>query len=186
MRRIQVLGTGCAKCETLAENARASINQLDADWTVEKVSDMGKILSFGVPATPALVIDGTVKAAGRVPDVAEIKRWIAEASSGAPSTESSASSPGRSEVCCCTGKAEADDEPPCCGPVPLAKDWSTEHENAPWIIGSVDTPVGPIPEVSTTLSLNDRVGGWKARLGIKGRNGGRTPVLAERRHAGSG
>jgi acetyl-CoA decarbonylase/synthase complex subunit gamma len=151
----------------LAENARAAVSQLEAEVTIEKVSDMGEILSFGVPATPALVIDGTVRVAGRVPDVAEIKGWLAEASDEAPSAESSGSPPDPSGVCCCKGTVEADEEPPCCGPATQVKNWSTEPDDAAWIIGSVDTPSGAVPKVDTTLSLSDRLGGWKARWGIR-------------------
>jgi small redox-active disulfide protein 2 len=66
MRKIQVLGTGCAKCEKLFENAREAVEEYGAECEVEKVSDIDKIVDFGVMMTPALVIDGEIKAVGKV------------------------------------------------------------------------------------------------------------------------
>ncbi len=66
MRKILILGTGCAKCEKLFENARAAVEECGAECEVEKVSDIEKIVDFGVMMTPALVIDGEIKAVGKV------------------------------------------------------------------------------------------------------------------------
>jgi small redox-active disulfide protein 2 len=66
MRKIQILGTGCAKCEKLYENARAAVEECGVECEVEKVSDIGKIVDFGVMMTPAFVIDGEIKAVGKV------------------------------------------------------------------------------------------------------------------------
>ena len=76
MRKIQILGTGCPKCKKLAENAEAAANALNEDFTIEKVTDINAIMAFGVMMTPALVIDGEVKVAGRVPSVEEIKKML--------------------------------------------------------------------------------------------------------------
>jgi small redox-active disulfide protein 2 len=77
MALIQVLGTGCPKCTKLAENAEAAARALGIDYTLEKVTDLGRIMDFGVMMTPALVIDGQVRAAGKVPSVDDIKALLA-------------------------------------------------------------------------------------------------------------
>jgi small redox-active disulfide protein 2 len=73
---VQVLGTGCAKCKTLFENANKAVQEAGVDALVEKVEDIQKIMAFDILMTPGLVIDGYVKAAGRVPTVEEIKKLI--------------------------------------------------------------------------------------------------------------
>ena len=67
MKLIQILGTGCAKCDKLKQNAEEAITQSGAEATVEKVTDINEITSFGVMMTPALAIDGEVKLVGKVP-----------------------------------------------------------------------------------------------------------------------
>jgi len=76
MMRIQVLGTGCPKCEKLAEAVRAAADDLGIDYELEKVTDISRIAGFGVMMTPALVVDGEVKAAGKVPTADEIKAML--------------------------------------------------------------------------------------------------------------
>lgn len=77
MRIIQVLGVGCPKCKKLAENTESAAKALGLDYKLQKVTDLGQIMKFGVLATPALVVDGTVKAVGIVPSAAEIKKLLA-------------------------------------------------------------------------------------------------------------
>jgi small redox-active disulfide protein 2 len=64
--KIQVLGTGCAKCKQLTANAEKAVATLGVEATVEKVEDLREIMKFGVMTTPALVIDGKVRAAGKL------------------------------------------------------------------------------------------------------------------------
>jgi small redox-active disulfide protein 2 len=64
--RIQVLGTGCAKCKLLTANAEQAVAALGVEATVEKVEDLREIVKFGVMTTPALVVDGKVRVAGKV------------------------------------------------------------------------------------------------------------------------
>lgn len=64
--KIQVLGTGCAKCKQLAANTQKAVAALGIAATVEKVEDLREIMRFGVMTTPALVVDGTVRAAGKL------------------------------------------------------------------------------------------------------------------------
>jgi small redox-active disulfide protein 2 len=76
MKKIQILGTGCPKCAKLAENAAAAADALGLEHTMEKVTDINDIAGFGVFLTPALVIDGEVKAAGEVPDRKRIEEML--------------------------------------------------------------------------------------------------------------
>ena len=72
MKKIQILGTGCPKCKKLYEAAREVVTSGSIDAEVTKVEDINEILKFGVMMTPALVVDGVVKASGRVPRPEEI------------------------------------------------------------------------------------------------------------------
>ncbi len=74
--RIHVLGTGCPKCQKLEENARQAASELGLDFEVIKVKDLQQIMAFGVMVTPALVVDGVVKVAGKVPSVEDIKKLL--------------------------------------------------------------------------------------------------------------
>jgi small redox-active disulfide protein 2 len=73
---IQVLGTGCAKCKTLYENTNKAVQETGVDALVEKIEDIQQIMTYEILMTPGLVIDGYVKAAGRVPSVEEIKKLL--------------------------------------------------------------------------------------------------------------
>lgn len=74
--RIQILGTGCPKCRKLEENARQAATESGLDFQIEKVKDLQQIMAFGVMVTPALVVDGVVKVAGKVPGVEDIKKLL--------------------------------------------------------------------------------------------------------------
>ncbi len=76
MKKLQILGVGCPKCKKMAENAEAAVKALGIEYSIDKVTDIRDIMKFGVMMTPALVVDGTVKVAGRVPTVDEIKAMI--------------------------------------------------------------------------------------------------------------
>lgn len=80
--KVEVLGTGCAKCEKLAANAKQAIAALGIDIPVDKVTDLDAIMSYGVMMTPALAIDGEVKITGKVPDAGEIQKMIEAAAEG--------------------------------------------------------------------------------------------------------
>jgi small redox-active disulfide protein 2 len=73
MVKIQILGTGCPKCKKLTENAETALKELGMEAAVEKVTDLKAIMKYGVMMTPALVINGQVKVAGKVASVQEIK-----------------------------------------------------------------------------------------------------------------
>jgi small redox-active disulfide protein 2 len=76
MKKIQILGRGCAKCKKLADLAEKAANELDIQYQLEKVTDLNDILNFGVMVTPALVVDGEVKIAGKIPKTDDIKRML--------------------------------------------------------------------------------------------------------------
>jgi small redox-active disulfide protein 2 len=76
MKTIQILGTGCPKCEELAENAEAAAQALGLQCDIQKVTDISEIMKFRAMTTPALVIDGQVKTVGRVPSPQEIERML--------------------------------------------------------------------------------------------------------------
>jgi small redox-active disulfide protein 2 len=73
---IQVLGTGCTRCKTLHEMVKKAVQETGVDAQVEKVEDIQQIMAFELIMTPGLVINGEVKAAGRLPSVEEIKKLI--------------------------------------------------------------------------------------------------------------
>ena len=77
MRRIQILGTGCPKCKLLTANAEAAVKALGIEATVEKVEKIADIMKFAVMTTPALVVDGQVKSAGKVLGADDIKKFLA-------------------------------------------------------------------------------------------------------------
>ena len=70
--QIKILGSGCKKCLTLAENTRLALEQQGLQADIDKVTDYAQIAAYGVMSTPALVIDGKLVAAGRVLSSAEI------------------------------------------------------------------------------------------------------------------
>jgi small redox-active disulfide protein 2 len=76
MKKLQILGGGCAKCHELAERTQAAATALGLECNIEKVSDLKQIMAYGVMRTPALAVDGEVKVSGRVPSVEEIKAML--------------------------------------------------------------------------------------------------------------
>jgi small redox-active disulfide protein 2 len=76
MKKIQILGSGCSKCKALTQNAETAAKELGLEHMLEKVTDIKEIMKFGVMMTPALVIDGQVKTAGKLLNVQEIKGML--------------------------------------------------------------------------------------------------------------
>jgi len=74
--KIEILGTGCSKCEVLTNNVKAAIAKKGIFAQVEKIEDMVKIMEYGVMSTPGLVIDGEVKSTGKLLDVEEIEKLL--------------------------------------------------------------------------------------------------------------
>ncbi len=76
MKKIQILGTGCPKCKTLFAHAEAAVKALGIEAQIEKVEKIPDIMKFGVMTTPALVVDGVVKSAGKVLSSEDIKKHL--------------------------------------------------------------------------------------------------------------
>jgi small redox-active disulfide protein 2 len=74
--KIEILGTGCSKCKKTKEVIEKILRENGIEAEVVKVDDFEKILNYGVMVTPAVVIDGEVKLAGKIPDEKEILKWI--------------------------------------------------------------------------------------------------------------
>lgn len=70
---IKILGSGCSNCNDLLKRTEKAVEELGIEATFEKVTAMVQIMSFGVMKTPALVVNGKVKASGRVPSIEDIK-----------------------------------------------------------------------------------------------------------------
>ena len=76
MKKIQILGTGCAKCNELAANAREAAQSLDEEVEFEKVTAINEIMKFGVMTTPGLAIDGQVVSQGKVLKPEQIVKFL--------------------------------------------------------------------------------------------------------------
>lgn len=113
--KIQVLGTGCAKCADLAKNAESAARVAGVAFELEKVTDVQKIMAFGVMTTPGLVIDGKVVSSGKVLGVEEIATILKSGATPAPASASACCSSGCS---CGSGdaKEKADKSSCACGP----------------------------------------------------------------------
>ncbi|MFH1134417.1 MAG: thioredoxin family protein [Nanoarchaeota archaeon] len=74
--RIEILGTGCPKCKMLEKNAIKAVTDAGVQAEIIKVTDIEKIIEYGVMSTPAIVIDGKVKAYGKIATTEEIRRWL--------------------------------------------------------------------------------------------------------------
>ncbi len=85
--KIEVIGTGCPKCKKLGELVQRATEELGIEHEIEKVTDVSKIIEYGITATPALAVDGRVVLAGRVPSYEKIKEAIILASQTADERE---------------------------------------------------------------------------------------------------
>ncbi len=74
--KIEILGTGCPKCKKVSEVVGQAVKELGIEAEIIKVTDIKEIMNRGVMLTPAVVIDGEVKSAGKIPGVEEIKDWL--------------------------------------------------------------------------------------------------------------
>ncbi|NLX15289.1 MAG: thioredoxin family protein [Phycisphaerales bacterium] len=79
--KIEILGTGCPKCQALADNAKAAADKMGVPYELTKVTQINDIIGRGVMMTPALVIDGEVKVSGQVATEAEITTLLGNAAS---------------------------------------------------------------------------------------------------------
>ena len=74
--KVQILGAGCAKCKTLEQKVRQLNDTHTLNLEIEKVTDLQKIMKYGIMTTPGLVIDGVVKSAGSIPKDDQLLAWI--------------------------------------------------------------------------------------------------------------
>jgi small redox-active disulfide protein 2 len=77
--KVEILGVGCSRCRDLTSRVSQALQEMKLETEVEEVTEIEKILEHPILGLPALVIDGRVKSAGRVPPVEEIIAWIAGA-----------------------------------------------------------------------------------------------------------
>jgi len=85
--QLLVLGTGCAKCKTLAQFTEQAAKELGVPYELNKVTDLKQIMALGVMMTPALAVNGTVKVVGKVPSVAELKGILSQVAEAEKSTK---------------------------------------------------------------------------------------------------
>jgi small redox-active disulfide protein 2 len=77
MKDVKVLGTGCAKCQELLSQTQRAVREIGLECTVQKVTDIREITTYGVMMTPALVVDGEIKVSGKVPSLEDLKKMLA-------------------------------------------------------------------------------------------------------------
>jgi small redox-active disulfide protein 2 len=76
MNRIEVLGSGCARCKALEEKVRRLVAENELEYQIEKVTDLKEIMKYGILSTPGLVVNGKVKHSGSIPTDAQILTWL--------------------------------------------------------------------------------------------------------------
>jgi len=76
MKNLQILGTGCKKCQLLTQNAETAAKELGIDYQIEKITDISKITEMGVMMTPALAIDDAIVLTGKTSSPEEIKKLL--------------------------------------------------------------------------------------------------------------
>ena len=76
MKKIQILGTGCKKCNDLTENAKAAAQAAGVEVELEKITQLNDIMAFGVMTTPGLVIDGKVVSQGKLLSADQIADYL--------------------------------------------------------------------------------------------------------------
>ena len=76
MKKILVLGTGCPKCEQLKKDTETAAQELGIEYELDKITEISKMMEYGVMITPALVVDGEAKVVGKVPSITELKKLL--------------------------------------------------------------------------------------------------------------
>jgi small redox-active disulfide protein 2 len=99
MIQVKILGSGCAKCNQLADEVKAVIASEGIEAVVEKVEDIQQIIAYNVLTTPALVVDGEVRCSGRVPSRQEISGMLTGRPKGCCGNH--AAGTGRQNGTCC-------------------------------------------------------------------------------------
>ena len=78
MKKIKVLGPGCAKCKTTYNNVLEALKQTGIEAEVIKIEDIEEMMKYNILTTPVLIIDESIKVKGRVADVNEIKQFLSQ------------------------------------------------------------------------------------------------------------
>lgn len=76
MKKIQILGTGCAKCQKLADNTKQAAENLGLEYEIEKVTDINQLMGFGIISTPGLAVDGKVLVTGKMLSAIDIEKLL--------------------------------------------------------------------------------------------------------------
>lgn len=76
MKKLEILGTGCPKCNKLYSTTEEAARELNLEFEITKVTDIEAITGYGVMMTPALVVDGVVMCVGKVPSFEDLKSLI--------------------------------------------------------------------------------------------------------------
>ena len=79
MKKIAILGTGCAKCNQLEENVRAAVAIAGIEAEIIKVKNMDEIAKYGIVLTPAMAVDGKINVSGNEPNAAKLVEMLAKA-----------------------------------------------------------------------------------------------------------
>ena len=74
--KIEIYGSGCAKCKKTEEIVRQAVNELNIEAEISKIEDLQKIIDKGIMMTPAVAVDGVVKILGRVPSIQDVKKIL--------------------------------------------------------------------------------------------------------------
>ena len=101
MKQIKVLGSGCARCNQLADVVKAVVSADGIEAEIEKIEDIQQIISWGVMSTPALVVDGQVCCKGRVPSADELRQMLTAKPHGGCCCGDHAKGVGRQNGTCC-------------------------------------------------------------------------------------
>ncbi len=102
MKQVKILGTGCAKCNQLADALKAVIASEGIEADVQKVQDIQEIVSYGVMSTPGLVVDGVVVCSGKVPSGDELRVMLTAAPKPPCCGGDYATGTGRQNGTCCS------------------------------------------------------------------------------------
>jgi len=79
MLEVKVLGPGCTNCNKVEQITRQAADYIGVEATITKVSDYSQIMEYDILSTPGLVINEKVVCSGRVPSLAEVTTWLADA-----------------------------------------------------------------------------------------------------------
>jgi len=74
--KIEIYGSGCAKCKKTEEIVRQAVNELNIKAEISKIEDLQKIIDKGIMMTPAVAVDGEIKILGRVPSTQDVKKIL--------------------------------------------------------------------------------------------------------------